>query len=52
MLPDITAYIDEFDHNLCDAAIAAYTAFLHTQGKTEPYGEAEEGIICLPLLTE
>lgn len=32
------------------AAIAAYTAFLHIQGKTELLGNAEEGAICLPFL--
>jgi len=49
-LPGITAYIDGFNHDLCDAAIAAYTAFLHSRGKTELCGEPEEGAICLPFL--
>ena len=35
---------------MCDAAVAAYTAFLHYQGKTELYGEPEEGAIYLPFL--
>ncbi len=50
LLPDIARYVDEFNHDMCDAAIAAYTAFLHSQGKTELYGEAGEGVICLPFL--
>ena len=50
LLPGITAYIDGFNHDLCDAAIAAYTAFLHSRGKTELCGEPEEGTICLPFL--
>jgi len=50
LLPNISAYVDRFDHHLCDATIAAYTAFLHQQGKTEPIGEAEEGAIYLPLV--
>ncbi len=50
LLPTLAPYVDEFNHDLCDAAIAAYTAFLHSQGKTELYGEAEEGAICLPFL--
>ena len=50
LLPSIAAYVDEFNHDLCDAAIAAYTAFLHWQGKTELVGEVEEGTICLPLV--
>lgn len=36
--------------DLCGAAIADYTAFLHIQGKTELLGNAEEGAICLPFL--
>ena len=50
LLPNIAPYVDEFNHDLCDAAIAAFTAFLHEQHKTEQYGKAEEGVICLPLL--
>ena len=50
LIPGITPYVDEFNHDMCDAAIAAYTAFLHSQGKTELCGEPEEGAICLPFL--
>ena len=50
LLPDITAYVDGVNHDMCDAAIAAYTAFLYTRGKTELCGEPEEGTICLPFL--
>ena len=50
LLPNIAPYVDGFNHDLCDAAIATYTAFLHSQGKTELYGEPEEGAICLPFL--
>ena len=50
LLPSIAPYVDGFNHDLCDAAIAAYTAFLHYQGKTELCGETEEGAICLPLV--
>ena len=50
LLPNISAYVDGFNHHLCDAAIAAYTAFLHWQGKTQLIGEAEEGAIWLPLV--
>ncbi|MEK0338361.1 MAG: DUF429 domain-containing protein, partial [Nitrosopumilus sp.] len=51
LLPHIAPYVDEFNHDMCDAAMAAYTAFLHSQGKTELYGEAEEGEICLPFVS-
>jgi predicted nuclease with RNAse H fold len=50
LLPDIVTYLDGFNHDMCDAAMAAYTAFLHSQGKTELCGEAAEGAICLPFL--
>jgi len=49
LLPDIAPYADRFNHDMCDAAIAAYTAYLHSQGKTELCGEPEEGAICLPF---
>lgn len=50
LLPGIAPYVDGFNHDLCDGAIAAYTAFLHSQNKTELCGEPEEGSICLPVL--
>ena len=50
LLPSIAPYIDGFNHDLYDAAIAAYTAFLHSQGKTELCGDTKEGVICLPLV--
>lgn len=50
LLPHITPFVDGFNHDMCDAAIAAYTAFLRSQGKTELCGEPEEGAICLPFL--
>ena len=50
LLPDIAQHVDWFNHDMCDAAMAAYTAFLHSQGRTELCGEAGEGTICLPFL--
>ena len=50
LLPNIVSYVDGFNHDLCDAAIAAYTAFLHIQGRTELCGDTEEGAVCLPFL--
>ena len=50
LLPNIATYVSGFNHDMCDAAIAAYTAYLHYQGKTELRGEPEEGAICLPFL--
>jgi len=50
LLPILTPYIDRFNHDMCDAAIAVYTAFLYSQDKTELCGDPEEGTICLPFL--
>ena len=50
LLPNIAPYVDGFNHHLCDATIAAYTAFLHSQGKTKRCGEPGEGTIWLPFL--
>ena len=50
LLPNITHYVAGFSHNLCDAAIAAYTAFLYQQGKAEPCGNPQEGVIYIPLV--
>lgn len=48
--PIFFAYVAGFNHYLCDAAVAACTAFLYWQGKTKLIGEAEEGAIWLPLV--
>ena len=50
LLPNVAPHIDGFTHDMCDAAIAAYTAYRHYQGKTEFCGEPDEGTICLPFL--
>ena len=50
LLPGLAPYVDGFNHDMCDAAIAAYTAFLHSQGRTELRGDHEEGAIYLPFL--
>lgn len=36
-------------HDLCDALIAAYTAFLHHLGRTEALGDPAESPIIVPL---
>ncbi|OGN96449.1 MAG: hypothetical protein A2Z77_03135 [Chloroflexi bacterium RBG_13_51_36] len=48
ILPDLKPYLDMFDHDLCDAAVAAYTALLYYQNKVEALGSSEEGIIFVP----
>ena len=49
LLPSLIPHVYKFNDDMCDAAIAAYTAFLRSQGKAELCGEPEEGTICLPL---
>jgi predicted nuclease with RNAse H fold len=48
LIPCLTPYVADFNHDLCDAVIAAYTAYLHYSGKTEPIGDPEEGAIHIP----
>lgn len=36
-------------HDLLDAIVAAYTGYLHTQGRTEAVGTVEEQCIVLPM---
>jgi predicted nuclease with RNAse H fold len=38
----------KLDHDLCDAVIAAYTAYLLNNGKAEPIGDYDEGLIYVP----
>ena len=51
LLPPLAPYIAHFNHDLCDACIAAYTAYLHCLGKTEYVGDPREGVICIPMAT-
>jgi hypothetical protein len=37
------------DHNLCDAAVAAYTGLLYHQDNVETLGIDEEGLIFIPI---
>jgi uncharacterized protein len=48
ILPSLKPYLDMFDHDLCDAAVAAYTALLYHQNKVEALGSSEEGLIFIP----
>jgi len=51
LLPGLKPYLSMFDHNLCDAAIAAYTAFLHCQNMADAVGNEEEGLIFIPHIS-
>jgi predicted nuclease with RNAse H fold len=48
ILPGLKPYLDMFDHDLCDAAVAAYTALLYHQNRVEALGSSEEGLIFIP----
>lgn len=48
LLPNFKPYLSLFDHNLCDAAIAAYTAFLYCQNMVDAVGNDREGLIFIP----
>lgn len=51
LLPDLKPCLGMFDHNLCDASIAAYTAFLYRQNRVNAIGNKEEGLIFIPSST-
>jgi predicted nuclease with RNAse H fold len=48
ILPSLKPYLDMFDHDLCDATVAAYTALLYHQNRVEALGNSEEGLIFIP----
>lgn len=48
LLPSLKPYLGMFDHDLCDATIAAYTAFLYYQNMVDVLGNEEEGLIFIP----
>ena len=48
ILPNIEPHLDMFNHDLCDAAVAAYTALLHHQSKVDVLGNKVEGQIFIP----
>ena len=46
----IAPYMDNLNHDRCDAILAAYTACLHCQDSTDSLGTAEDGHIVVPKL--
>ena len=48
LLPGLRRYVSGFSHDLCDAALAAYTAYLDCGDRTDRLGSDEEGVICVP----
>ena len=50
VMPQLVPYLPRFNHDLCDALVAAYTAYLHAKGDIEVLGNPDEGAICVPAL--
>ena len=50
LMPQLTPYLPQLNHDLCDALIAAYTAYLYAHGEAEVVGDVEDGAICLPIV--
>lgn len=48
LVPGLSGWRDRLDHDLCDALIAGYTAYLHKLGRTESVGVGEEVRIVMP----
>lgn len=48
ILPSLKPWLGGFDHDLCDAAIAAYTGVLYGQNMVDALGNSEEGLIFIP----
>lgn len=48
VIPGVGQLRSRLDHDLCDALIAAYTAYLHHRGRADVLGDTEEGLISIP----
>jgi len=48
LMPQLIPHISGFNHDLCDALLAAYTAYLYARGEVEIIGDLGEGAICIP----
>jgi len=48
LTPHVIPYLERFNHDLCDALLAAYTAYLYAKGEIERLGDPEEGMIFIP----
>jgi len=49
LIPTLNKYRGQLDHDLYDALVAAYTAYIYRQGLTEALGIDGEGKIVLPV---
>jgi len=51
LMPQLIPFLPRFNHDLYDALLAAYTAYLSTKGEVEIIGDTEEGVIFIPALS-
>ena len=51
LIPGVASWDGRLDHDGCDALVAAYTAYLHSLGRTEGVGLEEEVRIVMPRPT-
>jgi len=52
LIPGVSDYEGNLNHDMYDGLVAAYTAYLHAQGKTEAVGLNEEVQIVIPRLLD
>ena len=50
LIEGLDPYMNSLNHDGCDAILAAYTACLHHQGRTDSLGIPEEGYVVVPKL--
>lgn len=48
ILPSLRPCLGMLNHDLCDAAVAAYTGLLYHRNRAEALGDCEEGLIFIP----
>ena len=49
MLPGLRPWAEILGHDLCDAALAAYTAVLYYLNQVQVLGSGTEGTIVIPV---
>ena len=50
LITGLDPYMDDLNHDRCDALLAAYTACLHQENRTDLLGIPEEGYVAVPKL--
>ena len=50
LIQGLDPYVNELNHDRCDALLTAYTGYLHQMQLTDSLGADEEGFITMPQL--